>query len=1088
MNGTNTREVGKSERANQRSFRHDLLKVRGKCNGQQVHILLDPGSTNDIVDTAFCGAAGIAVSEPTALEVTNMVTGKKAIPVQRVLEPVGIAIGPLRTTLGPDTVAMNLHGYEIILGKPWFTDNQPDVDWAANVIHASDSTWRLQAVDVNHIGETDSVNLTDESGVMYADPRAEYLDAVRRHLSVFRTKLPDGLPKIRAEEFRITLREGAVMPAPRLARLSHFKQQELEGLLRELEDTGKIRVSSAPHGAPVFLVKKHDGGKKRMVCDWRLMNAETVKDATPLPNIEEILARLRSAKILSKLDLNGGFHQVRVREEDIPLTAMKTHIGTFEWMVMPMGLSNAPATFQKMMNRILRPYLGIFVFVYLDDVLVFSDDVAEHAKHLHLVLSKLEEEKLYAKPTKCLIGASSLTFLGHVIGNGTLKADPAKTQIVRDFPVPRSVPGVRRFLGMVNYFRRFIPNLSAIAHPLHELTHKYAQFTWGLEQETAFKKLRDELLRPPILTLPDFGRPFIVATDASAQAIGEVLYQEDDEGERRVISYRSRALNDVQQRWPTHDRELWAIVDSLLDWRFYLEGDQQVIVETDHRPLTHFLKQRELTAKQLRWAEKLSDFNITIVYKPGPTQVVADYLSRPEISTADINTERLRFIEGYKNDGFFSRVRASPNQGETTFKDEEGLLYLAIGGKNRLCVPESERERVLQEAHDTPLAAHPGRDNLVHNLQRRFFWPKMRHDITQYVRTCARCQKAKPRNTREPGHLIPLQLAERQWESISMDFMTDLPRSATGNDALLVVVDRHSKMAHFIPCKISVTSQDTARLMVKHIIRLHGIPREIVSDRDPRFTSEVWEAIWTMLGTKLARSTPGHAQSDGQTERVNREINKMIRTCLSGKGDGEWERLLPLIEFAYNSTKSSSTGFSPFEVCTGRNPATPLSRSLGLKEVIPEELRSWEEITNTVNENAARAQTQQAHFADQHKSEVTFAIGQKVLVAAKRIQGGPTLTSKHKWQEIWRGPFDIIDKINDNAYRLKLPSGMRGHDVFNITDLKSWHDRDIGVAVGLQQSQSTETSEEDSPDTPRLRRSSRPVQPSRRLREGRGGM
>jgi len=754
---------------------------------------------------------------------------------------------------------------------------------------------------------------------------------------------------------------------------------------------------------------------------------------------------------LSKLDLNGGFNQVRVKDADAHKTAIRTPLGSFEFLAMPMGLCNAPATFQRLMNRVLHGQIGRCCFVYLDDILIFSNSEEDHLQHLREVLTALRNNQLYAKPGKCLIATPEIQFLGHVVGNGQLKVDPSKIAHVDQVPAPTNVHSLRRFLGFVNFFRRFVPRFANIAAPLHGLTHRNTVFLWSEGCQSAFEQLRAALVAAPVLQLPDFNRPFIISADASNIAVGAVLMQEDDAGNRYAVAYRSRALDEVKQHWPTHERELFAIVDSVLDWHYYIDGAGSFTVETDHKPLLHVFQQRDLSAKQVRWLEKLSRYNLRLVYKPGTTQVISDWLSRPDSPgmlqpavDVQVNSIEADCVSEYNNDPFFARL-GRPGKSSERFRLHNGLWYLEETGQvARLCVPTVQlQRRLMEELHDTPMAAHPGRDRMAANLTRRFFWPRMAKHIADFVAKCPACQRSKPRPGTTPGLLQPLPIPAGAWASISVDFMTDLPRTQRGRDALLVVVDRFSKMIHLTAVHKSDSAAETARVMTRDVIRLHGVPREIVSDRDPKFTSELWGELWTGLGTKLSMSTAAHPQTDGQTERANRTVNAMIRALLQDVKT-DWEDLLPLIEFAYNSSAQASTGRSPFSIIYGREPRAPVDVLKGEgsgadttgQGFSAAHLRT---ITQQVHDSLILSQQHQKQAADLYRKKELYAKGDWVLVATDRI-GTDHLenTTKSKWQSLWRGPFQVLGKINDNAYRIALPEDFEGHDVINITYLKRW--------------------------------------------------
>ncbi|GJZ85017.1 putative reverse transcriptase domain-containing protein, partial [Tanacetum coccineum] len=391
--------------------------------------------------------------------------------------------------------------------------------------------------------------------------------------------------------------------------------KELSEQLKEMSDKGFIRPSSSPWGAPVLFVKKKDGSFWICIDYWEL-NKLTVKNRYPLPRIDDLFD--------SKIDLRSGYHQLRVREEDIPKTAFRTRYGHYEFQVMPFGLTNAPAVFMDLMNRVCKPYLDKFVIVFIDDILIYSKNKQEHEEHLKIILELLKKEELYAKFSKCEFWISKVQFLGHVIDSEGIHVDPAKIESIKDWTSPKSPTEIRKFLGLAGYYRRFIEGFSKIAKPMTKLTQKKVKFEWGDKQEAAFQLLKQKLCSAPILALPEGSEDFIAYCDASKKGLGVVFMQRE-----KVISYTSHQLKIHEKNYTTHDLKLGAVVFALKIWRHYLYGTKCTVF-TDHKSLQHILDQKELNMRQRRWLELLSDYDCDIRYHPGKANVVADALSRKE--------------------------------------------------------------------------------------------------------------------------------------------------------------------------------------------------------------------------------------------------------------------------------------------------------------------------------------------------------------------------------------------------------------------------------------------------------------------------
>ncbi|GJV57710.1 putative reverse transcriptase domain-containing protein [Tanacetum coccineum] len=439
---------------------------------------------------------------------------------------------------------------------------------------------------------------------------------------VFPKDLP-GLPPARPVEFQIDLIPRAAPVARAPYRLAPSEMKELSEQLQELSDKGFIRPSSSPWGAPILFVKKKDGSFRMCIDYWEL-NKLIVKNRYPLPRIDDLFDQLQGSIIYSMIDLRSGYHQLRVREQDVSKTAFRTWYGHYEFQVMPFGLTNAPAVFMDLMNRVCKPYLDKFVIVFIDDILIYSKDKKEHKEHLKAILELLKKEKLYAKFSKCEFWIPKVQFPGHVIDSRGIHVDPAKIESIKDWASPKTSTEIRQFLGLAGYYRRFIEGFSKISKSMTKLTQKGIKFDWGEKEANTFQLIKQKLCSAPILALPKGSRDFVVYCDASHKGLGAVLMQRE-----KVIAYASRQLKIHEKNYTTHDLELGSVVFALKIWRHYLYGTKCTVF-TDHKSLQHILDQKELNMRQRRWLELLSDYDCDIRYHPGKENVVADALSRKE--------------------------------------------------------------------------------------------------------------------------------------------------------------------------------------------------------------------------------------------------------------------------------------------------------------------------------------------------------------------------------------------------------------------------------------------------------------------------
>ena len=553
-----------------------------------------------------------------------------------------------------------------------------------------------------------------------------------------------------------------------------------------------------------MLFQRKQDGSLRLCIDYRALNKVTIKNKYPIPLIADLFDRLGRAKYFSKLDLRSGYHQVRIAEGDEPKTTCVTRYGSFEWLVMPFGLTNAPATFCTLMNKIFHPYLDRFVVVYLDDIVVYSNSLEEHADHLRVVFKTLRENELYVKKEKCSFAMEEVHFLGHVISQGTIKMDKKKVQAIKEWEPPTRVAELRSFLGLVNYYRQFIKNYSARAAPLTDLLKKNKSWAWTEKCQEAFEHLKAAVMEEPVLALPDFSKPFEVHTDASDFAIGGVLMQE-----RHPIAFESRKLNETERRYTVQEKEMTAVVHCLRTWRHYLLG-ARFVIKTDNVATSYFQTQKKLTPKQARWQDFLAEFDYALEYKPGSANVVADALSRKAelAALSQANGDLLGKIkEGMTQDPLAQQLVELAKERKTKrFWVDDGILY-TLG--RRIFIPKwaNLRKELIKECHDSKWAGHPGQKQTLALLEAAYYWPHMRDDVELYVKTCLVCQQDKVDNQLPGGLLEPLPTPSQPWESVSMDFISALPKSE-GFGSIIVVVDRFSKYATFIPAPTDCTVEE----------------------------------------------------------------------------------------------------------------------------------------------------------------------------------------------------------------------------------------------------------------------------------------
>ncbi|KAK1660360.1 hypothetical protein QYE76_048519 [Lolium multiflorum] len=846
---------------------------------------------------------------------------------------------------------------------------------------------------------------------------------------VFPEEVPAGLPPLRGIEHQIDLIPGASLPNRAPYRTNPEETKEIQKQVQALLDKGYIRISLSPCAVPVILVPKKDG-TWRMCVDCRAINNITIRYRHPIPRLEDMLDELSGAAVFSKIDLRSGYHQIRMKEGDEWKTTFKTKFGLYEWLVMPFGLTNAPSTFMRLMNHVLREFIGKFVVVYFDDILIYSRNESDHTIHIRHVLQVLRDNQLYGNLEKCTFCKDKVIFLGYVVSKHGVEVDVSKIEAIQNWPTPMNVSQVRSFHGLAGFYRRFVPNFSTIAAPLNDLTKKGVVFEWGVAQDHAFDELKRLLTSAPLLALPDFNKQFEIECDASGIGIGGVLMQEG-----RPIAYFSEKLSGAKLNYPIYDKELYALIRVLEVWQHYL-WPKEFIIHSDHEALKYLKAQSTLHKRLAKWVEFIESFPYIIKHKKGKDNIVVDALSRKNmlLTQLDVKIPGLEILcDLYATDHDFAEPYRLCALGKAweKYHIHDGFLFRA----NKLCVPESSvRLLLLQESHAGGLMGHFGREKTLLMLADHFYWPKMRRDVDRYVRRCITCNKSKSK-LKPHGLYTPLPAPTTPWEDISMDFVLGLPRTKRGHDSIFVVVDRFSKMSHFIACHKSDDASHIANLFFREIVRLHGVPKTIVSDRDVKFMSYFWKTLWRKLGTKLLFSTTCHPQTDGQTEVVNRTLSQLLRSMIK-KNLKEWEECLPHVEFAYNRAVHSTTELCPFEVVYGFKPITPLDLlPLPIHERVNMEASKRADYVKKIHEKTKelieKKGKSNAARMNKKRKEMLFKPGDLVWVHFRKDRF-PKLR-KSKLKPRGDGPYKVLAKINDNAYSIDLPEDEFGvSNSFNV--------------------------------------------------------
>ena len=654
---------------------------------------------------------------------------------------------------------------------------------------------------------------------------------------------------------------------------------------------------------------KKDGGL-RLCTDFRKINNVTERNAFPIPLVDEMLENIRRhrPKIFTKLDLKSAFTNLAISPEDQWKAAFATHQGLFEFTRVPFGLTNAPPLWQSFMTDVLRPFLGRFCEVYIDDIIIYSQTEKEHEGHVKEILEALRSRGLVCSTPKCEFDLTEVSFLGLTISPEGIQRDDVKNATIADWKLPPSPKNLASFLGFANFYRKWIPDFAGKTAELYQAAaSKQKIVEWNEMLVASFELIKTEFRTNRILKWPDTEKTFVLITDGSETAVGACLFQtidgyhptageELDRDQLVPIACHSRKLREAEYNYPIHDKELLAIIVAIENWKHWLISTKlPVLVYTDHRNLTYFLEKSKLTRRQLRWSEIFADYNLVIRHISGRLNV-ADPLTRK----AEYN---------------FTAEELEKCETEMLKKIDHEIVVQAIEVSN-----SKEHQKIMKTRHDTIFSGHPGVKKTFQLIRKDFYWPKMFEEIQDYVKGCLVCQRTKIPRKKLSGLLMPLKTPSHPFSEVTMDFIVGLPLVNNYN-AVLVFVDRFTKFAIFVPTSDTATAKEVANIYLKHLFSRFGLSDVFISDRGPQFDSQFWKKVCDSLGIDRRLSTARHPQTDGQTERVNQILEQYLRVSLSYAQDN-WLELLPISNLLtiIPHTVLQETHLSTFSMVFTQNP------------------------------------------------------------------------------------------------------------------------------------------------------------------------
>ena len=749
--------------------------------------------------------------------------------------------------------------------------------------------------------------------------------------------------------------------------------QDLKEQLDNWTKQDVIEESSSPWSFQLLPVKKKNG-KIRWCIDFRKLNDATIKDAYPLPNIDDLMARLAGNQVFTTLDQTGAYHVVPIKKEDRDKTAFQTPFGLYQFKAMAFGLCNAPSTYSRLIQKVLEDIPQEVALAYLDDTLIVGKNLEDHLSNLEKVLQRFQASGLTLQPSKCSLMKESVDFLGHRLCPEGIRPLDGHLKLIQEWPQPKNIRDVRSFLGKASYYRKFIPNFSRIAAPLSDLTRQVeGQFMMTKEADQAFRTLKKELTSPPILAHPDFeGSEFILDTDWSDRAIGGVLSQVQN-GKERVIQYGARKLLPAEQNYSSNKGEMLAVIHFVQKWKYYL-AHRPFILRTDHSALKWIRTMEPPRGMIARWLELLSNFEFRVMHREGAKHANADALSRcehapepnqemDEESTLCAAMEEADRPEPHRSDHEYSteeeekrrNLKEAQDQDETIQKvkqwikakkkpskldlrsenlevqayasilenlavEKDVLVRLPLDQfpDTRICVPDSMQQSLIEAYHAN---GHQAARTIIQKLLQKYYFPGLYKRVETTVDLCLTCQCKSKGQPPQKHTLISVQEGS-PFQKLSIDFVGPFRESRRGNTYLLTVKDCFTRWLEAFPTK-KIDAQEVIRLLETEIFARFGHPRQIHSDQGSQFTSRMMQEICKLCDITHTQ-TPAYNPKSNPVERSHRDLNLMIKAMIIERPSQDWEEVLPACLFALRTARNRSTGFTPHFLLFGREAATPI--------------------------------------------------------------------------------------------------------------------------------------------------------------------
>ena len=1056
-------------------------------------VLLDTGSDLSFISKAAFEKlrtdARVATAPPVKVRLTN---GDTSISDKQLTT--GLSVGSFRAR--SVLRVLDWDAYDVILGLDWLTQHQAQWDFHLSTLTLKNGSGKSSSISLRPFRTIDYGGI-EEAGlnlISYRKAAKEYnrskgsqatlvilrdsqlvpTKSKARKLpettnlrvkalllefqEVFREELPPQKPIRRTVKHTIDTKDTPPINLPYYS-LSKQHRDELEKQIRTLLEKGIIRPSSSPWGFPVLFVPKPNN-EWRMCIDYRLLNNVTLKDAYPLPRIQDCLDTIGSAAVLSKVDLTAGYYQIEMDEMSIPKTAFNTRSGKYEFLAMPFGLTNAPSTFQRIMNNALQPFLGKFVIVYLDDIVIYSKNEKEHEAHLRQVLEALRQNELYAKPSKCTLAVDQLEFCGHVIGHGQCRPTASKVKAILDWPRPRNVHEVRQFLGLASYYRRYVRDFAKTAAPLSDLLaesdvelrrKKYRPIRWNVSCELALRTLKKALSSEPVLQQIDESKPFWIETDCSEWALGCMLCQEGPDGRWHPVAYDGRKLNGAELNYSIQEKELLAIKHALRIWVVYIQNGLQTIVVTDHESLKYLKTSRTPSKRLARWLDEFQEFDLDIRYRKGSEAIVPDAISRrPDFmgtgpanrawvapsteDTVQLNATSLEPAEAEDLSWEATIVEALSTKDKSSLTPQQLDILRKVPDIDKFVTEDGRLLRKVDQ-YFVPYISTMLRKDFVDYYHRHYghfsapalngvikfrgWWPTMQKDVTTFAQQCRQCQLAQQPKVRNEEPYTQVRLGARPFEKWAIDFVGPLPLSSDDHKQwILTAIDFATGWP--VAKAVREATDEVVADFLFEIYCQYGAFKELLSDNGANLNAAIVEYYLEKIKVKHRTTTPYHPQTNGKVERFNGMLGKILTKMLIGTPPAGWTNYLSAALFACRARAHTVTGMSPFKLVYGIEPRLSGDEKDFDTSNLDADFAARLENLLTARHDANKLLLERGIYAQRLRStrlrpvDTGFEEGQWVVLRN---------SARQKFEATYFGPFKILKKLWFGTYILETNDG-----------------------------------------------------------------